>query len=179
MVSFVELLASTPTIMNTAGPFLHIWDLYQSLGRVPHGDGVSPCVLPSSMLWLFAAVELEDGSMEFHNRLVTPIEAFRIQGMYWQDDHGVKLEPVSKVTKGTPKHCFTWRELMGLAGDSFNSYAMVSALIVAFSLWKPSKVLLVVFSLHELLCNDACMHACFMYHLCATCVSNSNNLQRV
>ena len=48
MVTFLNLVAKVGAAPTP--PFLHMWDLYQSLNRVPHSDGISPAVLPSSML---------------------------------------------------------------------------------------------------------------------------------
>jgi hypothetical protein len=118
---FAAVLAITPPQQGYA-----VFDLYHSIDRTPRRyDGVVPCILPSSQMFLIKGVA-EEG------RLLTPLERLALMG--WDLDSltglllpvGASSEPSG--SRGGPRSvrggaCWSWGELGTLAGNAFSGFA--------------------------------------------------------
>lgn len=121
---FLQCVSSPPVDETVA----HVWDLYQSLSRVPKQKNKAPTVLPASFFWIYMA--------NAQNRPVIPPEYMRIQGMWWCE-HGINVLPKQDGDPNKP-FTYTWREVVDLAGNSFNAFAAAFSMMTGVAAWKPA-----------------------------------------
>ena len=108
-------------------------DLYFNLLRSSKRKplvGRLPCILPQSKIWMrFGAT----------GRLLVPDELFAAQGM-WLQEHGIAIlprapapDPPQRLPPGCKVARLSFHEAANLAGNAFNGFAALAALVCLFT----------------------------------------------
>ena len=88
-----------------------VFDLSQSLGRIPAALTTTPTVMPSGLLFYFN-----------QERLLIPPELLRLQGFPWHHP----------TTEATNQSLESWSFLADLAGNAFSGHCIATAMFAVF-----------------------------------------------
>ncbi len=108
-----------------------MFDLYHSIHRVNKqvARNSVPCILPNSELYLVRG-KGDSG------RLLVPPEVLALMGLdlQWAASIRPKLPADSVVASVASPSCFSWGEIMGLAGNAFSGFAFAPVALAALHL---------------------------------------------